>query len=212
MTRRSAIIAFVAVALVGIAGLLVAASQYERTTAFSPGVPSAGPQVALHPGQVACENPTLVQASFASVTAWLGGTANPGAALEMSIRSAGGARLATASIPATDVASSTPVFKLSRTVAAGQWIVVCLHAIGPQTTQVLGSSGQFTLLFLRPHPESLLSAIPSIFDRAALFRPTWVGAWTFWALLALLGVAFVACGVAVAKAVGSDLAGDEPGS
>jgi hypothetical protein len=33
---------------------------------------------------------------------------------------------------------------------------------------------------------SLLAQLPSVFDRAALFRPSWVGAWTYYILLGLL--------------------------
>jgi hypothetical protein len=33
---------------------------------------------------------------------------------------------------------------------------------------------------------SLLAQIPTVFDRAALFRPSWVGAWTYYVLLGLL--------------------------
>jgi hypothetical protein len=35
----------------------------------------------------------------------------------------------------------------------------------------------------------MFSLLPTIFSRAALFRPGWVGAWTFWALLVALTVA-----------------------
>jgi hypothetical protein len=53
---------------------------------------------------------------------------------------------------------------------------------------------------LSPHPHSLLSEVPTIFERAGLFRFSWIDSWTFWALLAGLAVAAVLCGVAVAAA------------
>jgi hypothetical protein len=43
-----------------------------------------------------------------------------------------------------------------------------------------------SLLFLRSHPASSLSLLPAIFRRAALFRPSWIGAWTFWLLAAVV--------------------------
>ena len=39
------------------------------------------------------------------------------------------------------------------------------------------------LVFTAPHPASVISLIPTIFRRAALFHPAWMGAWVFWALL-----------------------------
>jgi hypothetical protein len=44
-----------------------------------------------------------------------------------------------------------------------------------------------TLVFLRAEASSALSLVPEMFERATLFHPGWVGAWTFWALLVLVG-------------------------
>jgi hypothetical protein len=41
------------------------------------------------------------------------------------------------------------------------------------------------MVFPRPHPKSVLGLVPEMFRRASLFRPGWVGAWTFWLLAAL---------------------------
>jgi len=50
-----------------------------------------------------------------------------------------------------------------------------------------GSDGdELALLFLRPHPPSLLDVIPTVFRRASLFKLSFVGAWTYWVLLAAL--------------------------
>ncbi len=43
------------------------------------------------------------------------------------------------------------------------------------------------LEFQRAEPRSLAGLLPAMFDRAALFRAEWVGAWTYW-VLALLCV------------------------
>ncbi len=42
------------------------------------------------------------------------------------------------------------------------------------------------MVFPRTGSESVLSLIPEMFRRAALFRPGWTGTWTFWALALLL--------------------------
>jgi hypothetical protein len=46
-----------------------------------------------------------------------------------------------------------------------------------------------SLRFLRGHPRPVLSQVPLIIDRAALFRPGPVGPWTFWLLALLVAVA-----------------------
>ena len=38
----------------------------------------------------------------------------------------------------------------------------------------------------RSDNRSLLALLPDVFDRASLFRPGWVGAWTYWLLLVAL--------------------------
>jgi hypothetical protein len=54
-----------------------------------------------------------------------------------------------------------------------------------------------TMVFLRPRSISLLSALPTVFHRAALFRPDWVGAWTFWLLLLAVVAAFPLTAIAI---------------
>ena len=56
-------------------------------------------------------------------------------------------------------------------------------------------------------PQSLFSMLPTIFRRAMLFRPTWVGAWTFWLLAAAVLGAFALGAVAVARASSADAEG-----
>jgi len=60
----------------------------------------------------------------------------------------------------------------------------------------------FALLLERP--SSLLGALGTAFSRAAIFRPSWVGAWTFWLLLALLGCTLPLAGLALVRAVRAD--------
>jgi hypothetical protein len=42
------------------------------------------------------------------------------------------------------------------------------------------------IVFPRRHPKSVLALVPEMFRRAALFRPSWIGAWTYWALAFLI--------------------------
>ena len=41
----------------------------------------------------------------------------------------------------------------------------------------------------RGQPRSLLARLPDAFTHASQFKPGWVGAWTFWALAALVLIA-----------------------
>jgi len=58
----------------------------------------------------------------------------------------------------------------------------------------------------RSRDRSLLALIPDAFDRAALFRPGWVGAWTYWLLL---GALVIGVPVLLSRALASAAASDE---
>ena len=60
-----------------------------------------------------------------------------------------------------------------------------------------GSAGDVVSLVLRSKPDhSLLGSLPTVFSRAALWRPSSVGTWTFWLLafgtLAAFGLGVIA--------------------
>jgi hypothetical protein len=42
------------------------------------------------------------------------------------------------------------------------------------------------IVFPRDKPKSALALVPEMFRRASLFRPGWLGAWTYWVLAALV--------------------------
>jgi hypothetical protein len=46
--------------------------------------------------------------------------------------------------------------------------------------------GDLSLKFVSAKPRSLLSRLPAAFRHASLFRPGWVGPWTYWLLAALI--------------------------
>jgi hypothetical protein len=45
-----------------------------------------------------------------------------------------------------------------------------------------------TLVFERARSRSMLAALPEVLERAALWHPGWVHAWTFWMLIVLVAV------------------------
>ena len=56
---------------------------------------------------------------------------------------------------------------------------------------------------------SLLALLPDVFERASLFRPGWVGAWTYWLLLVAL---VIAVPVLLSRALVSASEEDDPDS
>ena len=65
--------------------------------------------------------------------------------------------------------------------------------VGGKPVATLGLS----LVMLPAHPRSLLSMVPTAFARAALFKASWVGTWTFWVLAAALLAGFAVAAAAV---------------
>jgi hypothetical protein len=62
------------------------------------------------------------------------------------------------------------------------------------------------IVFPRSKPKSMLALVPEMFMRASLFRPGWLGAWTYWALAALV---LLATPLLLARAASSAVDGDE---
>ena len=61
-----------------------------------------------------------------------------------------------------------------------------------------------SLVFIGARSQSLFSVLPTAFRRASLFKPSWVGAWTFWLLGAAILGAFALGGLAVSRASRAD--------
>jgi hypothetical protein len=229
MSWRAGVVTVTMIAIIGIAGLLIAAGGDQRLTAFSLGVPPAVPVETLRSGQVVCQGPFTTPAPFAYVRPWITPTTGPGPTLALSVRDAApGPRLATGTVPHGYSMPIAPSVALSTTVRAGSRVRVCLRSLGRRDVQLLGNNGldriaaaragtlngssrsAIALLLLRRHPKSLLSLVPTVFSRASLFRPGWVGPWTYWLLsVALLG-AFVLGAVALIWAVRSDAMSADP--
>ena len=207
--------------------MLAAAASDPRTRAVALGVPDVIQVAKLAPGASACERPVVSPVAFAGVAFWAL-TAGPPEAVRVTVSPAGGHR---ARAPASGVAVASPSggpfpASLGTTFAAHQPVRICVTDAGTGPIGLLGdgqvkrgvllaaTSGRVTphgglsLQLLLPRSHSLLSLIPTVFRRAALWRPGWVGAWIFWALCVLLLVALGAAGWGLAAA----LSAPEPGS
>lgn len=230
MSARAGVLAIALTAVLGFAGLLLAAGSDGRSTAFSLDIPPSIAVAVVRPGQTVCQGPINTTAAFDSVTPWISpsdasGTIpnRPvlGAAVDLTVRDAvTNAALARGQIAAGYVRPIDPIVSLDQKVSSGRRVRVCLRSHGPGIVDVMGApvpnqalaeddgtaSGHLAiaLLFLR-QPRSLLSLVPTIFGRASLFRPGWVGPWTFWVLSAALFGAFVLAGLALIRALRSDV-------
>lgn len=209
MKRNAAAVICALVMLLGAGALVAAAATDHRGVAFSLNAPVSAPLTAFAPGHTACEGPIRVLVASRSVVAYLSTDVLPGSPVSVRITDSETHALVA-------IGAATPVFPprkttvtriaLSATVGAGRSVAVCFRNLGPHLLALIGSSpvdpgiiltvdgrptGQeATLTFLRPHAPSLLALIPTIIGRAALFRPRWVGPWTFWVLLVgVVGIA-----------------------
>jgi hypothetical protein len=204
---------FLVVAGLGLAVLLIAAANDGRSRAFSLGVSDVAGVTTLTRTAAVCERPITDPTSFGRVRAW----AAPGAAptpVEMTVSDAQTRQVLArgrALVPAADGQFDVT---LTRTVAAHRQLQVCFATVGRAKVALLGSSqvnpavhlivgGKrvatlgLSLVMLPAHPRSLLSTVPTAFARAALFKASWVGTWTFWVLAAALLAAFGVAATAV---------------
>jgi hypothetical protein len=222
MSRRSTLTAFALASVLALGGLLAAAATDRRDTAFSLGVPDNVPVASLAHGRTLCQGPFTVRVAFSALQTWV----RPAHALDVEIRSASSRRVLVARRITTSprLTGELTIPLGATTIRKGTRITVCMRNAGPHKVAFEGgsrtrNSGTFeisgrhhakaiALLFLRPHPPTLLSLLPTVFERASLFKPSWVGAWTFWVLGAAMICAFALAAAAVAGAVRAEAARD----
>jgi hypothetical protein len=211
MPRRALALA-AGLAAAAILLLAVLGLTERRSQAFTLGVVN-GPFLEVAPGHEACQAPIAVpaHADFDGVTFSLGtGGQGAGPPVAVSVRDAGGdAVLARGTLaggyPDVDRAPSHTVW--TDRVRSGQQVSVCLANRGERPVFVFGNADasarssqasldgapaalDLNLSFERRSPPSLAALTPAMFERAALFRGQWVGAWTY-ALLAVLVLVLV---------------------
>jgi hypothetical protein len=219
MSARRGLIGFAAVLILGLIALLVSGASAKSTRAFSLYVPNVGPAVTVYRGQRACEEPIPVPRAFGSLRIWAS-SVGADALLQATVSDANNSRvLARGQSVLRQGQFGYPV-PLSAVVPPGQPVRICLANTSPPAAYLDGS-GQtdpnvhltldgkpvamgISLVAVSPQPHSLLSQLSTVFSRAALFRPGWVGAWTFWVLLIGVAVAIALAGAAVAVASSDD--------
>jgi hypothetical protein len=218
MRPRNTLVAFVCAAIVALLGLSIAAATDHRNTAFSLDVADNLPVVALNPNQALCQGALLARAPFSSIGVW----ADPAALLRVSLRTEPSHRILirrTVALPQTPTGRSVLPVGDAGSRVRGRF-TVCIRNVGRRAVVFEGGqptrySGRLSaggkvsplvvaMVFLRSHGPTLASLLPDIFARAALFKLSWVGAWTFWLLLVAAICAFGIAGAAVLAALEAD--------
>jgi hypothetical protein len=217
--RRAAVIVCLAVFAAGVAAVLIVGATDRRALAFTLGViPGPDPAAKLQAGQEACERGIDVPEKFDRIQLQVGTYRRPGPPLDVTVTDSRGARLGADRIPAgyPDVSQQ---FARVGDVPAGRRITVCVRALrgpvalygnagvaAPESTLTVAGKpkdNDLTLRFLR-EPRSTLSRVPEMFRHAALFKVSWLGAWAFWILAALVLLATPALAVVALRAAGRD--------
>ena len=213
---------FVALALTALVALLLAGSRSIEQRSFALGSPNQTPVAVLHPSGRICEGPVNSQGPVRGVRIWGASVGGPGE-ISVEVEDASSRQpLTTGTINATTSPRAYQA-RLARTVPEGRPLFICLVGKGTRFS-LLGSlavrpnvtiSGtrtplEFSLVLLDDGKSSLLGSLGEVFSRASLFRPGWVGAWTFWALAAGL-LAFIPLGaLAIAYSSRADYRSSPP--
>lgn len=194
-----ALLAVVAVALVA---LLLTAARHEHEVAVPLGVPSFGVAARIEPGHVACQGPIDLTSHVQGVTLPVATDGQPGPRLALAVRSLPGRSVLAQAEVAPGYADGSEQRAMFATVREGQTVEVCVRNQGGTPAFVYGHEEALTtsaasvdgriltadmnIDLLRAPPRSTLELVPVMFERAAVFRPGWVGAWTFWLLAVAL--------------------------
>jgi hypothetical protein len=182
--------------------LLVAIAAADRR-GFRLDVPSDS-RVLVRPGQELCSGLIRPPAAGANRVRYWARGARGGAAPPIVVHVR---RSRTAQTLADGTAEAGPAgartVRLRGSVAGSRKVVACFLDAGGEPAILAPRPGTRTrvtversseladyadvaLELIRSDDRSLLATLPDAFDHAALFRPGWVGAWTYWLLLAAL--------------------------
>jgi hypothetical protein len=194
MRRRLRALLVGTVALGGL-GLLVAAMLDGRTLTGSVPVPSSDAPAVIAPGGSVCEKMLRLPLAVNGAQLPLVTGGHPGPSLRVVLRAPGGRALAIGRVAGGYRATGYPDLPVTTArfpgVPASRRVRLCVSNRGVRAVALYGGKSQrsrgshgIALVALRESPEPLLLLLPRVFERAALFRPSWVGPWTFWLLLA----------------------------
>lgn len=195
-------------AMLAVLVLLAQASGHQFVRTASAGTPDQFTLGVLRPGKRVCEGP-LVSDLPARNVAIFGGGAGETAQVTVDVQDAADhTSLASGHLRAAS-AQRGWLIPVNPAIPRGRPVRVCVtddHGAfslsgNPGSTPTVTATGlaagqRFSLVLYTDRDQSLLGSLSTAFSRASLWRPSWVGAWTFWvlaiALLATFGLGVVA--------------------
>lgn len=222
--RRAALVP-VLVAVVAALALAIVAASDERELAYGRGVPAEDPVLDIPPGLEACQGPVVAPDSFDALEVFVDPRGFPLVALDTSIRNAETRQLLSHGVLFPDrLAPSRQRIDLEVPVEGGDPVDICFINQEEQPALLRGQDqdpdpvgtlrladqvvpADLYLAYLEDD-RSALDRVPQMFERASLWRPGWLGEWTYWLLLA--GVALLVpllLAWTLWRAVRDDLAG-----
>lgn len=206
-------------AVIVLVALFMSSTRALMVREFSIRTPDQETVAVLSPSRSLCEGPIISPSQIQAVSIW-GGAVTGSAQVALEVKDAGtNRRLAHGYFLASGTGEY--VTDLSRTVPGGRPLRICLvdarnsfsvrGSFAADREAIMSSKNhgqQFSLSLLKDSP-SLLASLRLAFSRAALWRPSWVGPWTFWGLAIALLATFGLGAIAVASA-GSAEDDDDP--
>jgi hypothetical protein len=218
---RRALLAFGFVVAAGVILAAALALTRESRLVYTLGAGPGAPVAVLRGGQQACQKPVDPPPErFDRVVVSLGTFGRPGPPVDVLLRPyAPGAKTIRGRLRGgyPDV-GVTREHAIAVTATLRGPAEICLRNRGTRRVAVFGApglahrtssatvagkpiGGDLAIRLESARPRSLLSRLPDVFRHAALFKPSWVGPWTFWVLTALVLVGVpVVMGWAVARA------------
>ena len=195
--------ALVVAVLAGYIAVAAAGVRDDRRLIASAPVPTDRQTAVIEPDAQLCAPPVAVPFATNAVqlTAVTGGA--PGPPLVVTVRAAAAARpLSVGRLPGGYRVAGYPdrpvqTVELRPAVAVGRRVSVCVTNAGRTSVALYAGRGQkarrdhgISIVALRPQPRSAVALLPTIFERAALFKASWVRPWVLWliAMAAVVGL------------------------
>jgi hypothetical protein len=204
----AAAVTLVAAMAAGLVALTLTAAGREQHVVWSAGLQPVADGRTLRPRASVCQPFVLPdQADAVAMPVHVRGSGQP---LEVLVRDTAGGRVLTRGSTPGQYRSGDAVTVRLGAIPSGSALEVCVRNMGTARVDVLGESKTMDISFLRTAPRSTLDLLGDAFRRASVFRPEWVGAWTFWLLLGFIGIgAPTALALALACAEREDLTRDD---
>ena len=212
--RRRGWLVFAAGAVLAVAALLASGLSTTTVRRYALGAPDTSSVAELHRGRRVCEGPVTTPAGVDRIAVF-GAAVSATAAVRVDVERVHPRRLQSSGRFTARSGGGDYVTILNRPVPRGQVVRICLTgerntfsllgsaAVNPAITMSGAHRGlEFSLLL--DGRQSLISSLPTVFSRAALFKLSWVGSWTFWVLTAALLACFGLGGLALAGAAAAD--------